>query len=368
MRLHLSGPEMMRPTPRNEASAMVSQRRRRGTSDLLALLILLVSMALAGCAAKLPDGQARPVVLKLGTETAINTPETRGSQKLAELAREKSNGLLIIEVYENARLGTMKERGEGMRMGSVDMGTSSVGFLASYEPLLGIFDLPYVYRDKAHELRVFDSEIGREIDKKLQAQGLRVICYFDAGVRHITNNRQPIRSPADLKGLRIRVPQTEASIEGFKALGALPTPLAFGEVYLALKQNVVEGQENPLSLVLHNRFYEVQKYLSLTGHQAFIQVLTISEKRWQQLTPQHQLILMEAAREAEKYQRQLEAAAENAVLQELKAKGIQVNSVENVDLFAELAVPVRTMYIRKLGQPARDLFDRIDALRGGDGR
>ena len=233
---------------------------------------------------------------------------------------------------------------------------------------MGIFDLPYVYQDKAHELRVFDSEIGREVDKKLQAQGLRVICYFDAGIRHITNNRQPIRTPADLQGLRIRVPQTEASIEGFKALGALPTPLAFGEVYLALKQNVVEGQENPLSLVLHNRFYEVQKYLSLTGHQAFIQVLTISEKRWQQLTPQHQLILLESAREAEKYQRQLEAAAENAVLQDLKARGVLVNSVENLDLFARLAVPVRTMYIRKLGQPARELFDRIDSLRESGGR
>ena len=253
-------------------------------------------------------------------------------------------------------------------MGSVDMGTSSVGFLASYVPLLGIFDLPYIYRDKAHELRVFDSEIGREVDKKLQAQGLRVICYFDAGVRHITNNRQPIRTPTDLQGLRIRVPQTEASIEGFKALGALPTPLAFGEVYLALKQNVVEGQENPLSLVLHNRFYEVQKYLSLTGHQAFIQVLTISEKRWQQLTPQHQLILLESAREAEKYQRQLEAAAEDEVLRELKVRGMQVNNVEDVELFAALAVPLRSMYIRKLGDPARELFDRIDSLRETDGK
>lgn len=347
---------------------MVRQRSWLKGKCLIGLLMLLVVFVLTGCAARSPSAQSGPVVLKLGTETALDTPETRGSQKLADLVKEKSNGTLVIEVYENARLGTMKERGEGMRMGSVDMGTSSVGFLASYVPLLGIFDLPYVYRDKAHELRVFDSEIGREVDKKLQAQGLRVICYFDAGVRHITNNRKPIRTPGDLKGLRIRVPQTEASSEGFKALGALPTPLAFGEVYMALKQNVVEGQENPLSLVLHNRFYEVQKYLSLTGHQAFIQVLTISEKRWQQLTPQHQLILLESAREAEKYQRQLEAAAEDEVLRELKVRGMQVNNVEDVELFAALAVPLRSMYIRKLGDPARELFDRIDALRETDGK
>ncbi|MBV5350154.1 TRAP transporter substrate-binding protein, partial [bacterium] len=201
---------------------------------------------------------------------------------------------------------------------------------------LGVFDLPYVYKDKAHELRVFDSETGQEIDKKLQTQGLRVVCYFDAGARHITNNRAPIRTPADLKGLRIRVPQTEASIEGFKALGAMPTPMAFGEVYLALKQNVVEGQENPLSLVLYNRFYEVQKYLSLTNHQAFIQVLTISEKTWQKLLPRQQEILMEAAQEAQLFQRKIEVDEEKNLLTVLQGKGIQINTVENVDFIGDL--------------------------------
>ncbi len=327
--------------------------------------LLLSFAALSGCGGVSGGDReiSRRVILKLGTETAISSPETRGSQKLADLVKEKSGGTLVIDVYENARLGTMKERGEAMRMGSVDMGTSSVGFLASYVPLLGIFDLPYVYKDKAHELRVFDSETGREIDKKLQAQGLRVLCYFDAGARHITNNRAPIRTPADLKGLRIRVPQTEASIEGFKALGAIPTPMAFGEVYVALKQNVVEGQENPLPLILYNRFYEVQKYLSLTNHQAFIQVLTISEKTWQKLSPRHQEILLEAAQEAQRYQREIEADEEKGLLTILQRNGIQINSVENIEAFVELTAPLRAMYIKRLGQPARDLFDRIDSLR-----
>lgn len=340
------------------------QRRRKRFIVWTGYLLLCLA-ALSGCGGASSGNidNSRRVILKLGTETAISSPETRGSQKLADLVKEKSGGALVIEVYENARLGTMKERGEAMRTGSVDMGTSSVGFLASYVPLLGVFDLPYVYKDKAHELRVFDSEIGQEIDKKLQAQGLRVVCYFDAGARHITNNRAPIRTPADLKGLRIRVPQTEASVEGFKALGAIPTPMAFGEVYLALKQNVVEGQENPLPLVLYNRFYEVQKYLSLTNHQAFIQVLTISEKTWQKLLPRQQEILMEAAQEAQLFQRKIEVDEEKNLLTVLQGKGIQINTVENVEAFAALTAPVRAIYIRKLGQPARDLFDRIDALR-----
>ena len=327
--------------------------------------LLLLLLGLTGCFGKPATSMnaSRRVELKLGTETALSSPETRGSQKLADLVKEKSNGMMAITVYENAKLGTMKDRGEGMRMGTVDMGTFSVGFLASYVPVLGLFDLPYIYKDKAHELRVFDSEIGQDIDKKMQEQGLRVVCFFDAGTRQMTNNRHPIRTPDDLRGLRIRVPQAEASIEGLKALGAIPTPMAFGEVYTALKQNVVEGQENPIALILHNRFYEVQKYLSLTNHQMFIQVLTISEKTWRKLSQEHQLILMHSAKEAQAYQRDLAASEEIKWIAILKDKGIQVNEVEKGQAFVERAAPLRTIYIKKLGQQAKELFEKIDALR-----
>ena len=338
---------------------------RRSIIGLLAVCIIGSMAVLAGCAGMRADsGSAfQQVVLKLGTETASQSPETRGSQRLADLVRKKSGGTLVIEVFDNAKLGTMKERDEGMRMGSVDMGTSSVGFLASYAPILGIFDLPYIYQDKAHELRVFDSEIGKAVDKKLQAEGLRVICYFDAGARQITNNRRPIHTPADLKGLRIRVPQTDASVEGFRVLGALPTALSFREVHTALKQNVVEGQENPISLVLYNRFHEVQRYLSITNHQYFIQVLTISEKTWRKLAPRHQVLLLECAKEAQEYQREIVASEERTLVKVLQDKGMKINEVKNTAEFAELAKPLRSLYIRKLGQPAADLFERIDSLR-----
>lgn len=331
----------------------------------LCLLLLLFLSFLGGCTSTNQAGGAATgkTVLRLGTDTAPDTPESRGAQKLAELVKEKSKDTVEIQVYENAKLGAMRDRNESMRMGTVDMGTSSVGFLSGYEPLMGIFDLPYLYQDKAHEMRVFDGPIGQEIDQKLQAEGLRVLCYFDAGSRQITNNRRPIRTPADLRGLRLRVPQSEASIEGFKALGATPTPLPFGEVYTALQQGVAEGQENPISLVFHNKFYEVQKFLSLTNHQLFIQVLLISEKTWRKLSPDQQQLIMEAAQEAQTYERDLVTREEVELLTHLKEKSMQINEVDHPEDFAAKALPLREIYSKHLGQQARNLFERIDLLR-----
>ena len=334
----------------------------------LGVAVFLMSMLLVGCGGgnKNAGGdKAAPqkVVLKLGTETATSHPETKGSQKLADLVKEKSKGTLEIQVFDSAKIGSMKERTEGMRLGTVDISTSSVGFLASYIPVLGVFDLPYIYKDKAHEFRVFDGDIGKEIDKKMQEKGFRVVCYFDMGSRQITNNQKPINTVADLKGMKIRVPQTEASIEGFKALGAAPTPMAFSEVYMALQQKVVDGQENPLSVIVSAKFNEVQKYLSLTNHQLFIQVLSISEKTWKKLSPEHQKILMEAAKEAQAYEREIAAKEETELIKTLKDKGMTLNEVKDVTPFAEAAKPLRDIYIKKLGKDAQDMFGKIDSVR-----
>lgn len=328
------------------------------------MLILLSIVVISGARSTLfgEIASMEKVILKLGTETALETPENQGAQKLAELVKEKSKGTLEIEVYENAKLGNMRDRNENMRMGTVDMSTSSVGFLSVYEPLVGIFDLPYLYKDKAHEMRVFDGPIGIEIDQKLQAQGLRVLCYFDAGARHITNNRKPIYTPADLKGFRLRVPQSAPSIEGFKILGATPIPLPFAEIYIALQQGLADGQENPVALVFHNKLYEVQKYLSLTNHQLFIQTLLISEKSWQKLSKQHQKILIESAKEAETYERNIAANDEIAIIKQLEEKGMQINHVPPTNEFTLKAHPLRELYSKRFGQQARDLFEKIDAL------
>lgn len=335
---------------------MMREKGRLIGAFLLALTIIFAAFSL--CAEK-----NEVVVLRLGTDTAPDSHESRGARYLADLAREKSGGTLAIQTYANAQLGTMRERNENMRMGTMDMGTSSVGFLSEYEPVVGIFDLPYLYQDKAHEMRVFDGPVGQEVNEKLQAKGLRVLCYFDAGARQITNNVRPVYSPADLKGMRIRTPQSQASMEGFRAFRVVPVPLPFGELYAALEQGVADGQENPISLVFHNRFYEVQKYLALTNHQLFIQVLLMSEKSWRKLSPLHQRILLEAAKEAQDYERKLVVEEEEVILEQLRQKGMQINAIEQPEAFVQQAASVRALYVRRLGEPARSLFERIDALR-----
>ena len=330
----------------------------------IALALPVLSLLLfAGCASLPLSITEEKKVLRLGTETDAASHESRGAQKLADLVRERSGGSLEIQVYPNAKLGSMRDRNENMRMGTVDMGTSSVGFLSTYEPLTAIFDSPYLYQSKAHEMRVFDGPIGREIDKSLQKSGLRVLCYFDAGARQITNNRKPVRTVQDLKGLRLRVPQSQASIEGLKILGATPTPLPFSETYDILRQQVLDGQENPISLVFHNKLYEVQKYLSLTNHQYFIQMLLISEKTWQTLSKRQQTLLLDAAKEAQSYERELVASEEAELLYQLRNKGLEINEMENPEEFFTKARPLRELYVRRYGQQAKDLLEQIEALR-----
>lgn len=341
----------------------MNNKRTRGDGAVRSWMVAMVVAVLAIAIFALSVEKNEVVILRLGTDTAPDSHESRGAQRLADLVQEKSHGTLHIQTQANAQLGAMRERNENMRMGTVDMGTSSVGFLSEYEPVVGIFDLPYLYQDKAHEMRVFDGTIGREVNERLQAKGLRVLCYFDAGARQITNNSRPLYSPADLKGLRIRTPQSQASMEGFRAFRAVPIPLPFGELYGALQQGVADGQENPISLIFHNRFYEVQKYLTLTNHQLFIQVLLISEKSWRNLSRAHQRILLEAAQEAQVYERQLVAAEETELLEQLRQKGMQINQIEQTEPFVRQALTLRELYIRRLGEPARAMFARIDALR-----
>lgn len=332
-------------------------------------LVLFISVVLlSGCSnnakqsSQESNNEGQKIVLKLGTNTAPSHPENKAAAKFAEIVKEKTNGQVEIQVFDSAKLGDHKERLEGLRMGTVDMTTTSVGYMATYEKVMTIFEMPYLFKDKAHEFRVYDGEVGKDIDNLLQKHGFRVLAFFDMGARQLTNNVRPVAKPEDIKGLKIRVPDTESSIDGLRAMGASPTPMAFSELYMALQQKTVDGQENPFSIIDSSKFYEVQKYLSLTNHQLFAQLLLIGEKSWEKLSPEHQKIIMNAAKEAEKYEREIMQNDENNLLSTLKQKGMKVNEVD-IKAFQEMVKPLREQYIQKYGQQAKDFFDKIDKVQ-----
>ena len=217
-----------------------------------------------------------------------------------------------------------------------------------------MLDLPYLFRDRDHAYKVLDGEIGDELASDLPSKGLRLLAYWENGFRNVTNSVKPIEKPADLEGLKIRVPKNNTYVETFKEWGANVTTMAFGELYTALQQQTVDAQENPLAIIYTNKFYEAQKYLSLTHHFYGPAQVLISESTWGRLSPGMQEAVMNAAEEARDYERQLLKDKDAEYLANLKAEGMLINEVDR-DAFVEAAKPVWEKYSDKFG----DLIQRI---------
>ncbi|GAI05652.1 unnamed protein product, partial [marine sediment metagenome] len=192
---------------------------------------------------------------------AINPtkPYAIAGEYFAELVKEKTNGEVEIQVFPSSQLGNQRDLIEGLIFGTLDLTLTSTAVLGNFLPKIAIFDLPFLFRDVKHAYKALDS-IGMEIGKELEPKGIKLLAFFENGVRHLTNNVRPVRAPEDMKGLKIRVMEQKIYIEMMKALGANPTPMAFGELFTALQQGTVDGQENPVSHIWTKRFFEVQKY------------------------------------------------------------------------------------------------------------
>jgi len=229
--------------------------------------------------------------------------------------------------------------------------------ISNFEPIIGVFDLPFIFTTREQTYAILDGPIGEKVAKKVENVNLVILAYWENGFRHITNNVRPIHTPDDLKGLKIRVPESPVSIDTFKALGALPTPISFGELFSALQLGVVDGQENPLAHLIESRFYEVQKHCSLTSHLYTAEPLLISKLVWDKLTSEQQKALKEAAIEAGAYERNLSAERDKQYLQEAKNKGVQFVEDPDIPAFKKAVQPVYDKYGPKFG----DIFNEIIA-------
>ncbi|HCU69530.1 MAG TPA: C4-dicarboxylate ABC transporter substrate-binding protein [Desulfomicrobium sp.] len=297
-------------------------------------------------------------VLKLGHIAEVSHPYAQGADHFAKLVAEKSGGDMEVQVFPSSQLGSQKDMTEGLIYGTIDMVLTGTADLGQFQPKMSLFDLPFLFKDRAHAYKALDT-VGMELGQELEPRGLKLLGYMENGIRHLTNNVRPVKAPADMAGLKIRVMSNKIYIETIKSLGGSPTPMAFGELYSAMQQGTVDGQENPSAHIYTKRFFEVQKYASLTAHAYAPEPVLISMITWSKLSDAQKAIIQEAAKEAIAWQRDLSTKEDNEYWDKIKATGkIEVIEVDRKP-FMEATQPVWKEFAPTVGQ---DNIDKVLAL------
>ncbi len=281
--------------------------------------ILIISIAFLSCS-KVSNVKR----LKIGHGLDRTHSVHKAMEYLAEKAKEKSNGTLEITVYPSQQLGTERQCLELLQIGSLAMTKVSCSVLEGFVPIYKVFSLPYIFNNDEHKYQIFEGPIGKELLLKTEPFWLRGLCFYDAGSRSFYTKDKPVNTPDDLAGLKIRTQESATSVRMVNAMGGSATPIAWGELYTALQQGVVDGAENnPPSFYL-SRHYEVCKYYTINEHTGVPDVLVISTVVWNDLTEQEQKWLQEAADESYIYQKKLWKESTLESLEAVKAAGVEV--------------------------------------------
>lgn len=278
---------------------------------------------------------------------------TQSQNLWKKYVEEQSQGRIKMEVYHSGQLGGIIEVLEGVKAGTITMGYGSAGFLMRFVPKMGVYNLPYVWnKDRKKVWEILDGPYGQGLAKEGDKVGLKIFGYYENGFRHVTNNKRPIYTPDDLKGLKIRVISSPVYIESFKALGASPVPMDWTEVFSALQQGVIDGHENSINNVYDGKIYEVQKYLSLTGHANDIMVVYMNNKFYQDLPGDLRTIISESFRKSSLWQREENGRVNERLLAMIEQKGLmKVNRLtdEQIRVFQQRCKPVYDMFSKELG-------------------
>ena len=261
-------------------------------------------LALA-CVIGFTAGQAfaQAKILKISNGINEQHPSYLANKRFGEILAAKLPGKYTVQVYANAQLGDDVRATEAVRMGTLEMVTTSASPLTGLVPEFNVFDLPFIVPSEKAADAIFDGPIGAKLAAALESKGIKLLAYYENGFRQLTNSAHEVKSPADLKGLKIRTMQNPIHLEAFRAMGANPTPMPFSEVFTALQQKTIDGQENPIPTIWLSKFYEVQKYVTLTGHVYGPHIMLIGKKLWDSFPAGDQKIIAEAAQESAVYQR-----------------------------------------------------------------
>lgn len=317
----------------------------------------------AGLALAAGGAQAQQV-LNLGHSLSESSHYGVGADAFAETLEELSGGRFTLREHPAGSLGGERDMIEGLQIGTVDLVITSTGPLGNFVPETYALDLPFLFRDYGHARAVLDSEIGQDLLARMRDHDLVGLAWSENGFRHVTNSRQPVRTPEDLAGLKIRTMENQVHMNAFQTLGASPTPMAFPELFTALQQGTVDAQENPITVIVATKFWEVQDYLSLTGHVYSPAAILASPILWDGLSEEEKGWFREAARASARATRDEVSRLEREGVALLEENGMQVEKDLDKAAFQEAAGATYEMFGQRFGDEGEALLERI---RGFDG-
>lgn len=310
--------------------------------------------------------QAQTKTIKFANQNAKGHPVVMGMEKFAELVEAKSGGKMKVSLFPGGALGSDQANVSAIQGGTLEMASMNSGIFASVVKDFAIYDFPFLFGDAKEADAVVDGPFGKSLHAKLEDKGMVGLAYYELGFRHITNSKRPITKVEDIAGLKLRVIPNPINIDWVSALGANPTPLAFPELYAALEQKAVDGQENPFATINSAKFYEVQKNLAITNHQYNPQSVVISKKFWDTLAADEKKILQDAATESARYQREQSRAAAAGILDNLKKNGMQVTELPPAEVakLREKMKPVIAKHSAAVGEATvKAVMAELDKIR-----
>jgi tripartite ATP-independent transporter DctP family solute receptor len=326
-------------------------------------LTLAITALLAAGAA---HAQFQDRNLRLGAATPKDHPMMQGVLTMTQCTAAKTGGKMKVQGFSDGVLGNDAQMVSAARTGTLDMVNSSSSPLASVVPELGVFDLPFLLNNTKEADALFDGKVGDWFSAKMQPVGLVNLTWWENGFRHTTNSKRPITKVDDFSGIKLRVMQNKVYIDSFNALGANAVPMAFTEVYSALETKTVDGQENPYLNIQNMKFYEVQKFLTLTKHSYSTNMLLVSKKVWDTLTPQEQGVVKECAIQSRDAVRKANRDKEDASLAFLKSQGMAVNEIAGPEMMRirDKTKPIYESAAKSIGAEAMtQVFDELKRIR-----
>lgn len=310
---------------------MSPRRTRRRLTIATVAAFALVTAACGGGGTGDSGGATQQFLLGHGADPG--NPRTIAAEVFSEMLAKRSDGRLTVQVAGSEQLGSDAEMLRSVKAGTLQLTANSQGPLAALVPEVALIGLPFLFESSEDAYTVIDGPVGDELEELAEAQGFKVLAWWDNGIRHVTNSKRPIKTPEDLAGLKIRTPEDAMTVDIFSALKANPTPLAFGELYLALRQGTVDGQENPLVNIASAKLNEVQDHLALTGHKYEVTPFIMSMQTWESLSPEDQELVQSVAEEARDTQR-AEMQEQSADLEETLGQDMQITEPDR-DAFRE---------------------------------